>query len=511
MPALNFSGVCGVSGSGGTISGMKTALLYFLLLLLIFPLHAQETVPETITLGTPLNGRIDDATPRVVYSINGTRGEVVRFRLQATGGDLDPVLVIFTAAGEILFNRDDSNGSRNVETNLTFQDNGQFTVVVGRFGYALGTTTGTYELSVERVGILSTEGTTLQYGIPVTNTITNMQPQIYYTIQANEGDIINIEMVRSSGNLDPTLQVMDRNRELIAENDDADGTTRNSRIEGLVIRETGSYIVVATRYGEAAGNSVGSFVLTVGETDDSGLGNTRQAPMTLTFNETIEDQLTRDQYQRFYQFTGRTNQLVTVTMDRAASAGQLDAYLILANAGFQLMTEDDDSGSGANARIDRYRLPADGIYYIIATRFEGENGTSWGSYRLTLQDEGDAFGTVPPEIPRLLYGTSLQDVITNEDPDSLYAFWGTQGERVIIAMDATGGDLDPVLELLDNNRVRMVRDDDGGANNNARIARYELPYSGVYYIRTMRYDGTAGNPNTTGTYNLTLTLDMSGG
>lgn len=488
---------------------MKTLICCFLLLVMALPLLAQDNLPESITLGTPLSGRIDNATPRVLYTISGTRGEVVRFRLEATGGDLDPVLVVFAQDGSILFNRDDTNGSQNVETNLTFQDNGLFYVVVGRFGYALGTTAGSYQLSVEQVGVLSSEGSTLQYGIPVTNTITNTRPQIYYTIQASEGDIIDIEMVRSSGNLDPYLQVMDGNRELIAENDDASGDTRNARIQGLVIRQTGSYILVATRYGESSGDSVGSFVLTVGEASESGLGNTRLAPVTLNLNQTVEDQLTRDQYQRFYQFTGTANQLITVTMDRVDSSGQLDAYLILANAGFQLMTENDDNGSGSNSRIERYRLPADGLYYIIATRFGGEEGTSFGAYRLTLQDEGGAFDTVPPEIPRLLYGTSLQDFISDEDPDSLYVFWGTEGERVIIAMDSAGGDLDPVIELLDNNRVRMLRDDDSGANANARIEGFELPYSGVYYIRAMRYDGTTGNPNTTGAFNLVLTLDLS--
>jgi hypothetical protein len=485
---------------------MKRMLYCFMLLLLTLTVAAQEnSETPTLTIGSFVEGEIDDETPRVVYELEGSRGAVVRFRLTATDGDLDPVLTVFEADGEILFRRDDTAGSRDVESTLTFTENGLFYIVVGRFGYSLGTTSGTYELSIERIGVLSEQGTNLQYGIPITATITNTQPQLYYTFQADAGDIVTIEMVRASGSLDPLLQIVDSNRFLVAENDDANGTTQNSHIENLVIPLSGTYIVVATRYGESTGESVGSFVLIVGEGPNSGLGNNRQAPQVIFMNQTVTGELNDDQYQRYYQFTAERDQIISITMDRASAPGLLDTYLILANAGFETLIENDDSAGSMNSRILNFRIPADGQYNIIATRFERETGETSGSFRLTLQDNGFAFDAVSEDIPRIIYGTTLQDAITNEDSESFYVFWGSAGDVVTINMDRTSGDLDAVLELLDENELRMLRDDDSGADQNASIERYTLTYTGLHYIRATRYDGSGRSSTTTGNFNLSLT------
>ncbi|MEM9954072.1 MAG: PPC domain-containing protein [Chloroflexota bacterium] len=479
-------------------------LILYSLIWLVPTLAQDDATSESIDIGTIIEGRIDDSTPRIAYSLNGTRGAIVRVRLTATNGSLDPVLLIFNPAGDLIINRDDSAGTRNIDLTITFQENGAYTLVVGRFGYSLGTTSGDYDLSIERIGISSDEGSSLQYGIAIQNIITNTQPRLFFTFEANAGDIINISMTRSGGTLDPYLQLLDSNRFVIAENDDFNDNTFNARIQTFVIQEAGTYIIVASRYREASGDSAGSFVLLVEEATNSGLGNSQLAPAGIVFDQTITAELTENRYERFYVFEGQRDQVISISMERTGFAGQLDAYLILANAGFQPLIEDDDGGTGSSALINEYRLPADGLYYIIATRFEREAGTTFGEYNLTVTDEGSAFAGVPPEIPRLLYGTTLQDTITFDDTDSLFVFWGTEGERVIISMDQTSGTLNPVIELLDSQQIRMVLDDDSGFENNARLDTV-LTYTGVHYIRATRYEGNASNPNTTGDYRLSLT------
>lgn len=481
---------------------MKRFLLWWITvsLILITPVIAQdEPIIEAITVGTLIEGRIDDGSPRVAYTISGARGTIVRIQLTALNGDLDPILSIFDPLDNLVLTRDDSEGSQDVDFTLTFQENGTYQIIIGRFGYGLGTTSGDYDLLVERVGVSSSEGSSLQYGIPIVNTITNAQPRLFFTFEANEGDIINVAMVRSSGTLDPYLQLLDPNRFLIAENDDFDDTTFNARIQTFVINTAGTYIIVASRY-----EGAGSFVLTVEEANNSGLGNSRFAPAGISFDQTITAELTQNRYERFHVFEGQRDQIISIAMDRTQFAGQLDAYLILTNAGFQPLIEDDDGGVGSSALIEDYRLPADGLYYIIATRFERAEGTSFGEYTLTLTDEGSAFAGIPADIPRLLYGTTIEDTITQDDSDSLFVFWGTEGERVIIAMDQMSGTLDSVIELLDAEQVRMLLDDDSGFEDNSRLDTV-LTYTGIHYIRATRYEGNTGDPNTTGTYRLTLT------
>lgn len=478
----------------------------FIFLLICFgfiasQIHAQQEAD--LAFDTIITGELDNRTPRAIYTFTGRRGEVVRLSMRATNGDLDPVMSVFDSRGQILLRRDDADGARDINYTLTLETNERYFVVVGRFGYSVGSTSGSYELLLERIGVASVAGSTLRYGDAVQNTISNIQPQVYYTFQAESGDIINVRMERNSGKLDPYLQIVNSEAFVIADNDDAPtGGTNNAVINGLVIEQTGTYIIIASRYGQAAGDSVGNFVLTLEEASNSGLGNSRLAPFPLQMNQAVEGELNDTRYERFYTFTARKDDLITIRMER--TSGLLDAYLILANAGLQPIFEDDDGGNGKNALIRQYRLPADGPYYIIATRFEGPNGTSNGGYRLQLESNGNAFDGVPPHIPRMEYGTTITGRLDDSTPETLYAFWGRSDDPITISLNRTDGNLDTVIELLDDEQVRLVRDDDSGGNQNARIERYTLPYTGLYFIRAKRYEGANGNPNTTGSYILVL-------
>ncbi|MEL6404495.1 MAG: PPC domain-containing protein [Chloroflexota bacterium] len=469
-------------------------------LLLVMTISAQDdtTTPDEIPVGTLISGTIDDLTPRQVYSVDGTRGAIVRITLATLSGDLDPILTIFDSQGNLILRRDDGMNSLDVQVTITFQRTDTYTLVVSRFAGVLGTTSGEFDLTLERVGVSSAEGSALQYGIPITNTITNAQPRLFFTFDAEAGDILNIEMVRSSGTLDPYVQVLDSDRFLIAENDDSNGTF-NARIDNLLINEAGTYIVVATRY-----DGSGSFVLSVVESGNSGLGNSTLAPRRLVFNEPITDSLTENVFQRYYSFQGERDQIISITMTRNAFEGLLDAYLILTDANFEPLIENDDSSGDSNARIFDFRLPATGVYNIIATRYLQEEGTTYGEYVLTLTDEGNAFADIDESVEQLTYGTTYNGSIDDETSEVFFAFWGTADERVIISMDNTNGNLDPVLELLDANEIRMLRDDDSGFNTNARIDT-TLTYTGVHIIRATRYGGVGDGTNTTGNFRLTLT------
>lgn len=467
---------------------------------------AQDDLTEVGTVlepGASITGRIDSARSRQVWYFDGSRGEVIRFQLNVTSGDLDPLLALFDESGSVLFRRDDQGSGRDIDLTVTLRRDTRYFLVVSRFGEALGTTTGDYSLRVDRVGVLSEEGSTLRYGVSVTNRISSEEPEIFYTFRAEAGDILNVDMIRSSGTLDPYVMVVDASRFLLASNDDYSDQTRNARISNLLIEETGTYVVIATRYGQTAGDTAGSFVLTVSESEVSGLGNSELAPANIRPGQIEEGVIDDQRPARYYTFQGRQHDLVTITLDQ--TSGRLDAYLMLTNANGQSLVEDDDGGSGRNARIDRFRLPTDGTYTIIAMRHLGKDGDSFGGYRLQMRAEGNAFDGVNPAIPRLIYGTTLQDTINDADPDSLFAFWGIAGDTITIFMNRSSGDLDPFLELLDGQQRRILfNDDTSQTSRNARIEGYTLPYTGLYYIRAKRYDGSAGNANTSGTYTLAL-------
>lgn len=448
-----------------------------------------------------VTGVLDADNARDVFFVDGLRGEVIRFELTAADGDLDPILAIFDDVGQLALFRDDSAGSSGVYHDLTMQRTARYFVVVGRFGYSLGTTSGSYELRMTRKGVLSERGSTLRYGDSVIGTISDTNAEVYYTFQAEQGDILTISMVRSSGTLDPYLRVVDSDRFVIAENDDQPGAeTRNARIDALIIQETGTYIVMATRYDDSSG----SFVLSVEEADNSGSGTSPQAPLPIDFGDTRTASLSPLLFERFYAFDASENDLITISMARGDS-GDLDSFLYLTDSNFTPLAEDDDSGEGQNAKIIDFRIPADGRYYIIATRFDGNVGATSGDYRLSLELLDDPFATVPPGTVSLKYGTSVTGLINGDNQADTYAFYGRQGEVVSISMTRVDGNLDALIELLNGAQEVVTRNDDRAGNDqNALIDNFALPATGTYYIRARRYAGTDGDPDTFGSYVLVL-------
>lgn len=480
-------------------------LLLICCLLLTAPLHAQdEGEPETgVIYGGRISGQITNANPRAMYYFDGLRGEVIGITLAATSGDLDPVLLVLDANGNIIASADDSRSGRDIVIDaLNIPTSNRYYVVVGRFGFGLGSTTGNFDLDVERIGVSSASGSALRYGDSIINNITDMTPQLFYSFRATRGDIVNITMQRNSGDLDAYLQVVDSNAFVIADNDDVPGSGLDAQITGLVIQESGTYIIKATRYGEATGPSSGQFILTLQEAANSGFGNSPQTAIPLLVNQVQNGELTTDNYTQYYTFEARQNDLVTINMERLR--GSVDAFLVLADSNLNELINDDDGGGGQNAKISNFLIPADGTYYVLATRFDRETGTTAGEYRLELQSLGNAFDGVPADVQRISYGTTITGRIDEVTPQITFAFWGTEGDAVTVSLNRGDGDLDPIVSIVDSNGNVVAQDDDSGGGKNSRIARYVLPRTSIYYIRAARFSGTDGDPNTRGSFILIL-------
>jgi len=471
----------------------------------LFTLPAQVSFDDAtpLTFGQAASGRLDGVETRAVYTFDGRRGEFLSLRVTPTEGNLDPVVTVLDDAGTILASLDDGLGRGAVIETLRVPRNAVYYVVVTRFGGAFGITGGGYDVLLERVGVSSQSGSSLRYNDSVVNTITDSTPQFYYSFQARRGDILNIRMQRISGDLDPLLQIVDSSTSLLAAADDVPGSsTLDAAVEQLVIEQDGTYVIVATRYGEAAGDSSGSFVLSVAESEDSGLGNTLQTAAAMPTGEFVNGEITSSNPAQFYTFTARENDLIRITMDRLT--GSQDAYLILLDANLNEVAVDDDGGGGQNAQIDGFRLPQDGQYTIRATRFEGADGTTTGRYRLQLERLGGAFENVQASALPIRYGSTVTGSVNNDQPSVLYAFYGTQGDEITIAMNRGDGNLDPVVDLLGDNLQPLISDDDSGGGQNARIDRFVLGRTGIYYIRATRYAGPDNDNETRGSYILVL-------
>lgn len=487
-------------------------LLLPLLTLLAVAGAGQAQGEALLTVGASVDGTLDARRSRMVWGFDGLRGQVITLALEVPAGELDAVLLLLDAGGEQLAAADDLDGGLTPRLGpLSLPASGRYTIVVTRPGQALGTTAGGFRLKLAQVGVSSREGSVLRYGDQVINRISQQTPVVRYSFHARRGDVLHLHLRRASGDLDPWLQLQDSEGRVLASNDDTlEGPApRDSRIRDYLVEADGEYHILASRYGQEAGTGSGNFVLSLNEAEYSGLGHTARTAIPLKSGSGERGVLDDGQHVRFYQFAGEAGERVILRMERAG--GTLDPLLALRDKQGRELVSDDDSGGGKNALIEDFRLPADGIYTIVATRFEGAAGDSRGAYRVELLLPELALAGLPAGTQLADWGDAQQGRIDDGQPVQRYAFQGGAGDLVTVTMNRSSGDLDCVLKLYDAQQALLVMDDDGGPGSNARIGDFALPADGIYLIEATRYSGDTAARDTAGGFTLTLTRRLAAG
>jgi hypothetical protein len=111
----------------------------------------------------------------------------------------------------------------------------------------------------------------------------------------------------------------------------------------------------------------------------------------ITYGEVVDETITTESFFDHWNFYGSEGDVILIRM--AASNG-LAPLIGLIDAGGDLIMRSDarSDGSLTDAPVDgvaeiRFTLPSQGEYTIIATRVDNANGTTTGSYRLSLNVE----------------------------------------------------------------------------------------------------------------------------
>jgi Bacterial pre-peptidase C-terminal domain len=219
---------------------------------------------------------------------------------------------------------------------------------------------------------------------------------------------------------------------------------------------------------------------------------------TLNYGETVTDYIGGGERDR-WTFRGARGDVVAIRMD-----GGFDTYVSLEDSDGRELAYNDDFNGTRSSYIAPFSLPQSGTYTIIA---RGWSSSGSGTYTLQLEYY-DAVPTAPPTLVptatsapsrqgTLEYGESGRGRVNDAAGDS-WTFRGDEGDIITLDME---GDFDTYLLLYDSDNRELIRDDDSGDDNNARIAYYVLPNDGTFTIVAR---GWAGR---TGSYTLTLRYD----
>ncbi len=459
-----------------------------------------------LNFGEAVSGSLDDDSFRQVYTFNGLANEVVAISMNRLSGNLDPYLLLTDEQGQILALSDDEGPNTNAQIEFKrIPASGRYFVIATRFGQEHGSTGGDYTLLLARVGSGVTENTVLQYGDSVLGRISQDEPIAFYFLRAQRGDVINTTMRRTSGNLDPHLDLATGDGTVIISNDDDPNAagTLDAGISHYTILENGIYLIVATRFGREAGDTEGSYVLSLTRTPVEDLGTTLQNARLIDYGNTLEGSINDDVPFRYFEFEARRGDVITVTL--AAESGNLDPVVKLLSPDQVEIAQDDDSGGGQDARLAAITLPSAGTYYLVATRNRETSGQTKGTFAIQLNGRAGVTGGRALEI---MYGATVTGQLGNDKEAEEYVFFGRQGDVVKISMERASGDLDSLVTLYDSDRKQIAFDDDSGGEKDALIQRFELPRDDMYILVASRYDREAGT--TSGAYILSLELVRAG-
>lgn len=343
---------------------------------------------------------------------------------------------------------------------------------------------------------------TLNLDQPVNGQITHDMFRQIYSFAGRSADVITLTLAASSGTLDPLLILTDDQGALIARAN-GQGEPISAVIQAVSLPHDGTYFVIATRFGQDRGITVGEYTLTLTHVGLSPNANTTSVT-PIRYGDSPIGQIDAG-WQQLYAFSAQRGDLITITMQRIS--GDLDAYLILTDAqGRPLATNDDDpvSPGTLDAAIRDWLIHVTGDYQIIATRFGQATGASRGTFVLSLNRfPPDQMGQSAVHAFLLDYGTAVSGTIDTNAVMRYYQFEAHKGDIVALDMERIHGNLDPVLTLETPDGKTLATQNQGQRGQSAKLAPYTISKDGTYLIIVSRYNGTQGF--TAGDFTLTLT------
>jgi hypothetical protein len=384
--------------------------------------------------GAAVTSSITRSQVAEVYRFTGQANDVITLSMDATGGNLDTLLLLLDPNGNIVGSNDDrATGVTNAQIlNLTLVLPGEYTVIATRYGQSLGGTEGTYSLLLQNQATGSTASTELLTALgglptgaiaislqwstnadiqllvrdPQGNTLFNDRTSIPSGGQLVQNGNLNCTVAQSSPLLyaywpDARLQAGAYEIEVQYRsqcNDNRPVRVALNVIAGgsNVIKSVTQDMLFQERYvtsffvdtaGSITAGEGGLFGTTV-RPDASGflpqVNATSDSIPSVNFNETVNGSIRLDRRAEFYAFDAEAGQSVTIQMQRVS--GTLDPVLFLIGPnGDQVAQNDDATGDTRDSLINQFVLPAAGRYIIIATHFGGQFGVTAGDYTLGLR------------------------------------------------------------------------------------------------------------------------------
>lgn len=348
---------------------------------------AQTDAPaERLIYGDAVTRAFSATVDNYLFSFDAEQGDVVTITIVAANSTppdpkappIDPALVLIGPGNQPVAQNDDSLDEKFGVTNarlVNYPIPASGTYLIKALRNAQSVPDGEFTLTLK--GRHNGDArASVDFGSDVTGKIDSSTPTISYEFRAQRGDVISAEArSATSSDLAPSIALLDPGNTNVAST--SSKSPGSALLKRVLILQDGIYTVVVSRNGLDKGTTSGEFQLS--------LRRDLQATL-LNYGETDDDEITADAASISYVFQGKAGDVVTVSMFK--KSGTLDPSLTLTNLdGKTLATNDNATGKDLkahDARINRYKLPAAGIYVIVAGRSGGAKGTTKGKFTVAL-------------------------------------------------------------------------------------------------------------------------------
>ena len=290
-----------------------------------------------------------------------------------------------------------------------------------------------------------------------------------YKFDARVGDRVTISMDRTGGDLDPALRLYSSAGQELAFDDDGGGGT-NALVSDFQIPADGEYTIHALRLREG---QAGQYDLRL-MLSDPAPSSVEQAD-SADYGYTVTGWLDDGNFFDDYKFNARAGEYFTILMD--ATTGDVDPAIRLYNSAGRELAYDNDGGSGINARLSNFRMPADGEYTIHTLRLREDQEGGY-ELRLTRATPKDKLG----------YGDKVSSWLENDTVVHEYRFEARAGDRVTIEIWGHSGQefFIPGLRLFNNEGVELTDDYSVLQMFHAHVPQFRIPADGDYTIQAFQ-------------------------
>ncbi|MCB0229917.1 MAG: hypothetical protein KDH90_12460 [Anaerolineae bacterium] len=365
----------------------------------------------------------------------GEQGQAVTIRMDATGGDLDPLLYLNGSDGYSLTSDDESGGGHNsLISDFVLPDNGLYRILPQAYSGE-----GAYRLTLDVRDLPK-----LEFGQTATSESSADGPWLF---DGKAGQIVSLDMAISGDGSDPYIALT-----RVSDRSTVGEDYGRGRIDPRVLPADDLYRVTAN-----LGNASGTFSVTLNLLE----------PRSLKLGESEDSTPAAD---AIWTLEGRAGQIISaslVTSDTAA----LSALSLLSSRGESLAYAASDGTTGS-ARIPSYILRDDGSYFVRVEDLDAQK-----PYQLR----------VAPIVPaELLVGRTVQSTTGG---DTLWTLNAAPGQIVQINLAEEGSGLDTILRLFDGDGQQIGYDDDGGAGYNSLLTLV-LPVSPSFLVQADKYGGS---------------------